>query len=414
MDSYKLLVNLPDTVVFLSPELKILDATDDYLKAMVCTREELVGKEFLSLFPDNPDKPDFKNRQLLLDSLTRAIQSKKPDHLSARHYTIPSPESQGGGFTERYWEAVHKPVLGKNGDVEYVIHKTTDVTQRKAARDAAKWEESKYMFMMNALPQLIFTADATGTVTFFNKRCYEYTGARPEVLEEHGWQHVVHPDDLPKMEGKVEEAIRNGTELQAELRLRSSRGNYRWFITRCVPMRDEQGNVLMWVGSAVDIHDTRQLVYELEESYEKMVELSEQLQQAYVKAEAERKMLQQLNMKAPVFFCVLRGPEHRYELVNEKYQKLMPNKHLIGKSVAEALPEVAEQGFVGILDEVYATGKDYVAENIPVMIDRYDMGMPEQMHLTFIYQAIYNENQKITGIMVCGYDMAEKGSLTSR
>lgn len=135
-------------------------------------------------------------------------------------------------------------------------------------------------------------------------------------------------------------------------------------------MRDEQGNMLMWMGSAVDIHETRQLVFELECSYDKMVELSDQLRLSCLKAEAERKMLEQLNMKAPVLFCVVRGAEHRYELVNEKYQQLMPNRELVGKKGAEVFPELARQGFVGIMDQVYATGKDYVAENIPVLVDR--------------------------------------------
>ncbi|WP_460881152.1 PAS domain-containing protein, partial [Pontibacter rugosus] len=222
---------------------------------------------------------------------------------------------------------------------------------------AAELEENKYRFMMNALPQLIYTTDNTGRATFFNQKWYDYTGTNPDILATNSWQSSIHPEDLPKVIEKVGHSLRNGTEFQMELRVRNGKGIYRWFLTRSIPMRDENNNILMWVGSSVDVHNTREMVFELEQSHEQMVELSEQVQQAYGKAEAERKVLHNLIMKAPVFFCVLRGPEHRYELMNERYQKLFPNRNLIGQSVAEALPEVAEQGFVKVLDEVYETGR---------------------------------------------------------
>ncbi|WP_239022821.1 PAS domain-containing protein [Pontibacter mangrovi] len=401
---------MPDTVVFLSPDLKVLEATDDYLKTTMQTREGLIGKDFLEMFPDNPTEQESKNMLLLRESLLRAIQTKKPDYLPTIRYDIPIPASRGGGFEKRYWEAVHKPVLGDDGNVLYVIQKTSDVTQREVAKRAAELEESKYKFMMNALPQLIYTAAPDGKATFYNQRWYDYTGTSAETLEQHSWQESIHLEDLLRVEQIVEKAMQEGTEFQAEVRIKDKNGRYRWFLSRSIPMRDKHGNILLWIGSAVDIDATRQLVLELEQSHGQMVELSEQVQQAYAKAEAERKVLERLVMKAPVFFCILHGPEHRYRLLNEKYQQLMPNKELIGKTVAEALPEVAEQGFVKVLDEVYTTGKDFVAEGIPVMVDRYNTGKPEQMHLTFIYQAIYDENQKVTGIMVCGYDLAERSS----
>lgn len=403
MNSYKLLISLPDTLVILSPELKILEATDYYLQATMQTREKLIGKDFLAMFPDNPTERESKNRQFLRDSLEKAISTKQTDHLPTIRYDIPKPEAQGGGFEERYWEAVHKPVLDDAGQVVYVIQKTSDVTQREVARKAAEFEESKYKFMLNALPQLIYTTDAAGKATFFNQRWYDYTGTTPELLERNNWQEVIHPDDLPKVIEKIQKSIENGTEFQAETRVRNSKGSYRWFLTRSTPMRNQKGDILLWVGSSVDIHATRELVMELADSNQQMVELAEQVEQAYKKAETERMALERLIMKAPVFFSILRGPEHRFEMMNEKYQLLFPGRNLIGYPVAEILPEVEAQGFVKILDEVYTTGNEYIAEQISVSLDRYGTGKVEEMRLTFMYQAIYDEQNKVTGIMVCGY-----------
>lgn len=173
-------------------------------------------------------------------------------------------------------------------------------------------------------------------------------------------------------------------------------------------MRYDQHKIMMWVGSYTDIHDTRQLVMELLASNEQMVTLSDQVQLAFQKAEAERMAMEQLILKAPFFCCILKGADHRYELVNENYQKLLPKKELIGKTVAEVLPEVVEQGFTQILDKVYQTGEDFVAEGIPIKLDRYNTTDLEELFLTFIYQALYDEQGKITGILVFGHDVTEQ------
>lgn len=405
MDAYRLLVNLPDTVIFLSPDLKVIDATDEYLRVTMRTREELVGKEFLTLFPDNPTEQESKNMALLKNSLERAIQTKQQDFLPTLRYDIPRPQAQGGGFDERHWEAVHQPVLDENGEVSYVIQKTSDVTVREQARKAAALEESKFKFILNALPQLIYTTAPLGDTTFFNDRWFDYTGTSRTNITEQDWQEIIHPVDLEKIREQRRNALANGQEYQAEVRVKNQRGAYRWFLSRTVPMHGEDGQLILWVTSMVDIHDTRQLVRELEESNQQMVELSEQAQLGFRKAEAERKTLENLIMKAPVFFCVLKGPEHRYEMLNDKYAGLFPNKELLGYTVEEVFPELVEQGYLTVLNNVYHTGKEFVAERIVVKLDRNETGTLEEMTLTFMYQAMYDEHEQATGIMVCGYEV---------
>ncbi len=404
LDLYKFLVNLPETVVLLSPQLHILEATDEYLRVTKRTREELIGKSFLEMFPDNPTQPESRNEHLLRASLTRAIETKQCDKLHLLRYDIPVVDDV---YEERYWEAIHTPVLNDSGEVSFIIQKTSDVTERELAKKAVAERERMFRFTIDALPQLVYTLNPAGEVTYYNQRWYAYTGADASKPFETTWQDVVHPDDFGGAMSKLEASLKSGAAIQLELRIRNAKGVYRWHLSRGTAMRDDNGKIIMWVGSSTDIHDTRQLVMELAESNEYMSALSDQVRQAYTKAEAERKILERLIMKAPVFFCVLKGPEHRFELVNDKYQKLLPTKDLIGKTVVEVLPEVVEQGFITLLDNVYSSGNEFVAERMPINLDRYDTGELEELHLTFIYQAIYNEEQTITGIMVCGYDVTE-------
>ncbi len=408
MNLHKLFVNIPETIVVVSPEYKILEATDAYLKVTMRTREELIGKNFLEEFPDNPNSDASKNRGLLRQSLDNALFSKKVDYLDVLRYDIPKPAEMGGGFDIRYWEASHTPVLDDEGNVEFIIQRTADVTERELARLALSESEEKFRFMADAVPQLIHTSNPQGEFTYFNQRTVKYTGLPLKDLIGSGWQQIVHPDDLPGLLSNWRTAFENMDQFQAEVRLRNSEGKYRWHLVRSLPMCDADGNLIMRVGSSTDIHDTRKMVQELLETNEQMAHLADQVQLAYQKAEAERKLLEDLLMKAPAFCCVLKGPEHRFELVNQNYQNLFPHRELLHKTVAEALPEVVDQGFIDILDQVYRTGEEFVAEEIPVQLDSHDTGELASFYLTFIYQPIYKQNKEITGILVFGHDVTEE------
>ncbi len=401
MDFFNLFANVPETMVVVSPELKILAATNAYLKLTMRQRDDIVGKHFLlEAFPDSQfsyeDNPVRK-------SLEKALQTRKTDYMEIIRYAIARPESEGGGMYEAFWEASHTPVLNEAGNVEYLIQYTRDVTEREKAKKAAEATENKFRFMAETLPQLIFTLDDSGKVTYMNQRWATYTGKTTEDLMASGWVNVLHPADAESVTKRWQEALLAGKEVQLEMRKRNAEGEYRWHLCKTQPMLNEKGTILMWAGSCTDVHDMRQMVQELLQSNEQMSLLSDQVQAAYKQTETERKTLENLIMKAPAFFCILDGPEHRYKLVNDKYQQLFPNRPLLGRTVAEAVPEVIEQGFIKVLDDVFETGKEFVAEEIPVKLDLHDTGAIEDVYLNFIYQPLYNETNKITGILVFGY-----------
>ncbi|WP_242917120.1 PAS domain-containing protein [Pontibacter liquoris] len=405
MDYNKLFRNIPEAIVVLSPGYKILDASDRYLAVTMRTREQIVGRHFLlEAFPDKDRSYEDNPVRQVLDKTCR---TKQTEYLEVIRYDLPKPAEEGGGYDTRYWEAAHTPVLDEDGNVSYIIQRTSDVTEREVAKLALTQSEEKFRFMAETLPQLIFTTDPKGNYTYFNQRWTRFTGLPVKELLGSDWKQLVHPEDLPLVEQKWTEALQQESELQVEYRLKENDGNYRWCLCRVLPMTNDAGRILMWVGSVTDIHHTRQMVQELLTANEQMAHLSDQVQSAYTKAEKERKTLERLIMQAPAIFCVLEGPQHRFELVNAKYQQLFPNRRLVGKPVAEALPEVVEQGFIQLLDEVYNTGKDFVAEEVQVKIDRQDTGLLEDIYLTFSYQPIF-EDDKITGILVFANDVTRQ------
>ena len=124
--------------------------------------------------------------------------------------------------------------------------------------------------------------------------------------------------------------------------------------------------------------------------------------------QAQSLQLRQLFMQAPGFMAVLRGPEHVFELVNNTYLQLIGHRDIVGQSVAKALPEIVEQGFVALLDNVRRTGEAFVGRKIKAVLQRDPGGPPEERYLDLIYQPIIEDDGEISGIFVEGSDITEQ------
>jgi PAS domain S-box-containing protein len=122
----------------------------------------------------------------------------------------------------------------------------------------------------------------------------------------------------------------------------------------------------------------------------------------------EREHLRELFQQAPGFMAVLRGREHVFELVNTSYQQLVGFRDLVGRPIREALPELAGQGFFELLDSVYDTGEPFVAQRLPVKLQRQAGGRIEERFVDFVYQPIKNADRQVTGIFVEGSDVTDQ------
>lgn len=122
---------------------------------------------------------------------------------------------------------------------------------------------------------------------------------------------------------------------------------------------------------------------------------------------AEHERLQQLFEQAPSFMAMLQGPQHRFELLNPEYRKLIGEREVLGKPVSEALPEVTSQGFVDLLDRVFETGQAVTRTAERVLLQRLDNHV-EERYLDFVYQPIKNDDGDVTHIFVQGSDVTPR------
>ena len=138
-----------------------------------------------------------------------------------------------------------------------------------------------------------------------------------------------------------------------------------------------------------------------------VLQRAQSVQEDNRRLEQERGRLFEMFMQAPGFVAVLSGPEHVFQMHNPAYGQLIGHRDLTGKTVREALPEVAGQGYYEFLDAVFQTGEPYEGRESRLMLQRSPGGRLEEVYLNFIYQPIRDDAGKIIGIFVQGHEVTE-------
>ena len=126
-----------------------------------------------------------------------------------------------------------------------------------AAPDLKNSADPDYRVLAETIPQMVFSASPSGSVEFVNQRATAYTGLSAEALRGSGWCQVVHPDDLEGYTDSYQSRVKSGEIFEGECRIADAAGNYRWFLTRCIPVRDAAGAILKWIGTCTDIDDRK-------------------------------------------------------------------------------------------------------------------------------------------------------------
>jgi len=129
---------------------------------------------------------------------------------------------------------------------------------------------------------------------------------------------------------------------------------------------------------------------------------------ALVEAEAAHAELQRVFVQAPAAISISRGPNHVIETANPRYMQLIGNRDLLGKPAREAFPELEKQGFVELLNQVYASGEPYIGNEMRAVFDRNGEGVEEESFWNFVYQPLVDANGDVYGIMTHAVEVTEQ------
>jgi PAS domain S-box-containing protein len=143
------------------------------------------------------------------------------------------------------------------GSEDEYIGFISDLTATKEAERAIAEQERRFRELAESLPELVWEANAGGGATYFNQNFRTFSGLAMDEIKGREIQELVHPEDEPGTFAKWRQSILSGEPYENELRMRRQDGEYRTFLARAVPTRNEQGEIVRWLGTATDIHEQK-------------------------------------------------------------------------------------------------------------------------------------------------------------
>ena len=213
----------------------IVDVNRQACESLGYTRQELIGNTVLALH---------------LDSDRAGLEP------------VAESAAAGGTVVNTHW---HRRKDGSVFPVEahttlvwyagrrFLLKVVRDITDRLRAEEAVRQGERQLRDVIETMPAIVWSTLPDGSVEFINRRWQEFTGLGGEDALGWNWEALVHPDDRARFVGDWRAALTAGQPTESEVRVRAANGEYRWLLVRNVPLRDEQGNIVRWYGTATDI-----------------------------------------------------------------------------------------------------------------------------------------------------------------
>ncbi|MFU8896683.1 MAG: PAS domain S-box protein [Gammaproteobacteria bacterium] len=368
----------PGCYLVLTPGIyEIVAVSEAYLRATNTTREQLAGQELFEVFPDDPARPDPGAAARLRTSLERVTRDKRADVMGVECFPIPQPESQGGGFEERFWSITHAPVMAPDGKVAFIIHRVEDVTEyllalpdqasgrqflasrtemmeadivlRSRELDEArrKLEESQALLSMaSELSQLgawsIELPDYTVTWTDKVYQIHELAVGTAITVERAIDWYV--GEDREAIRTAFHACVERGVPYDLELQILTGSGRLVWVRTMGEAVRDEQGNIAKLQGTLQDISYRKEAEARALALEEKLTAMLERIGEGFMALDAE----------------------HRITYINREVERMIgqPREELLGRSLREAFTLAAGSDFEKQYDRV-------IRDATPVMFEAY-------------------------------------------
>ncbi len=242
------LMALPLPIFLNDVEGRYIGCNPAFCELMGVTPQQIEGKTVFDLWPLEQAEIYHQHDLALFEN---------PQH---RIYESVMRDKYGRTFPALFNKGV---LYDKNGGIAGLIGIVTDISEMKQTEQALLESEERFRTLSEAIPQMVLVVDAKGQPVYYNRRLVQYTCQKASTNKDPA--RIIHPADLPYVRQKWERALSTGGFFQSELRLRRFDGMYRWFLARSIILRNDQGDVQGWYGTATDIDDLKQAEFNLQQ-----------------------------------------------------------------------------------------------------------------------------------------------------
>jgi PAS domain S-box-containing protein len=215
--------------------------------------EEMVGQQIMMLMPEELREGHHAG----MDRYLRTSKRK----LDWRGIEVPAQHKDGHHFPIEISFGEYNL-----GDTRFFIGIIRDITERRRAEESLRESEENFRDLANSISQLAWMADASGSIFWYNKRWFDYTGTTFEEMQGWGWKSVHQPEEVDRVTDKFKSHIVSGETWEDTFPLRSKTGEFRWFLSRALPIRNQKGEIVRWFGTNTDVEELRQARLQAEQA----------------------------------------------------------------------------------------------------------------------------------------------------
>lgn len=340
------------------------------------------------------------------------IKQIHPDDLSLRMKALQEAKENGILYficriiwndQSIHWiEAKGKVFFNESKEPWYMLGTIRDTTEDIKTQKILEEREKRFRILADTMPIHVWIADAEGNLNYFNKTVHEYSGLKTEDLIKKGWLQMVHPDDQQENIKVWTEAINSGNDFLMEHRFRMYTGVFRWQLSRAIPVKDENGKIIMWVGTSTDIHEQKAFANELENQVAKRTEQLKQLNETLKKSEQQYHLMVGEVQDYAILYLNNDGIIENWNAGAEKIKGYKP-KEIIGKSfLVFYTEEDRKKNLPNSLLKAAAQSGRIVNEGWRVRKDK------SLFWASVVITAIHNNNQELIGFSKVTHDLTER------
>ncbi len=203
----------------------------------------LLGKPLLQAIPEIKDQSIWD----ILQNVYRTGETFEGDELF-----IPLAKYENGPVENRYFNFIYQARLDAQNQVDGILAFVFEVTETVLVKQKVEESEKRLRFLLDAMPQQVWTAKPTGALDYVNQIVCDDFGESLEHIVGHGWQAFIHPDDLSNCLQLWQAALEAGNEYMVEFRLKMNDGMYKWHLGRAVPLVEDE-KIELWLGTNTNI-----------------------------------------------------------------------------------------------------------------------------------------------------------------
>ncbi len=223
---------------------------------------KLLGKPLLEGLPELAGTP-------VLDMVEHVYATGETYY--GKEVLIPLAPYEGAPLENNYYNFIYQARFDENGKVDGIMVFAFDVTDLVKARKQVEENEALFRTLLESIPQMTWTSLPGGEVNFYSKRWHTYTGLDFDQIKGWAWPKVMHPDDAEATRLAYLHAVQTGENYSIETRIfNKAKDGYEWHLNRAVPLRNEKGEITLWVGTATNIHEQKKLEETLQETSQQL------------------------------------------------------------------------------------------------------------------------------------------------